>query len=237
MWKAALLGSVEDLRSGGSSAAASWRNKLNQTLLFFAVQRRDEGAAAVLRLLTEEFGLSVQAKDRNGQTPVFYAATKGKGETIRYLVEQRADIGLGDRVAKRTPLFYAAKGCNLSAVTALLECRSDIGLADRNGQTPLFFAAGAGAPGAELVRCLLEKRAAPDALDAHSDSPLSYAAKAMCAESCQSLVAAGADALRKNATKLSPMDIAREVQRKAAPSASAAALEVLAALRGEGGGP
>ena len=45
-----------------------------------------------VRLLVEELGADVNARDHNGYTPLHFAAARGDNELIRYLVEKGADV-------------------------------------------------------------------------------------------------------------------------------------------------
>jgi len=45
-----------------------------------------------VRLLVEELGADVNARDHNGYTPLHFAAARGDNELILYLVEKGADV-------------------------------------------------------------------------------------------------------------------------------------------------
>lgn len=52
-------------------------------------------------------------KDRNGQSILFYAARDGKNDSIRELIEHKADVELQD-LRSETALFYAVRTCTKS---------------------------------------------------------------------------------------------------------------------------
>jgi hypothetical protein len=55
-----------------------------------------------VKLLVEELGADVNARDHNGYTPAHHAASRGDNEMILYLVEQGADVTLVARNGQTT---------------------------------------------------------------------------------------------------------------------------------------
>ena len=60
----------------------------------------------VLNCLLEETGAYIDGTDRNGRTPLIYAAASGSENTTRILLSRNANINLADDEG-RTPLYYA----------------------------------------------------------------------------------------------------------------------------------
>ena len=86
-------------------------------------------------LLQHEADLNIS--DKNGETPLHFAASHGNTRCIEWLIEQGADVGALDR-KNRTPLHSAAyKG---GSVELLIQHGADIHLTDSNGWLPLHFA-------------------------------------------------------------------------------------------------
>ena len=63
---------------------ASLFDALQQTYLFFCASRAREGALELAQICMAR-GVDFTAKDRNGQTALFYAAACGNLEVVRYL--------------------------------------------------------------------------------------------------------------------------------------------------------
>jgi ankyrin repeat protein len=57
---------------------------------------------ASVKLLVEELGADVNAKDADGFTPLHYAAARGDNEMILYLVEKGADVKAVSRRGQST---------------------------------------------------------------------------------------------------------------------------------------
>jgi ankyrin repeat protein len=109
---------VAELLSRG--ADTHWCNPRNgQTALFAACMK---GYNEVVRMLLEG-GAAVDAKDKEGRTPLFFLASSKPGkwntETLRLLVAFGANIECRDST-ERTPLLWAATTGNAMLAKALL---------------------------------------------------------------------------------------------------------------------
>lgn len=65
-------------------------------------------------------GGDVNHVDQYKESALFYAASKGKLEAVKYLVEHGANVNLIDSM-RQTPLFFAKKGKHHSVVDYLVE--------------------------------------------------------------------------------------------------------------------
>lgn len=113
------------------------------------VTARDGTAADVLRLLAE--GADVNERDEWGQTPLMYAATADNVDTMRVLLNARAEV---DAVtpAGWTALMYAARDARTGeAVRLLLEHSADLERRNAQGSTALDLANPVGRAAIERV--------------------------------------------------------------------------------------
>mmetsp|Transcript_14959 Transcript_14959/g.35016 ORF Transcript_14959/g.35016 Transcript_14959/m.35016 type:complete len:513 (+) Transcript_14959:83-1621(+) len=137
-------GALEAVDRALSMAGSRVRNlnSLNQSLLFYAVQRQDQ-ALEVCRLLVDVHGVSAEQVDKRGQTALHWLATSENVDCVDLLVEKRCQIDHVDGLLHQTPLFYAAHRSSAAMVRQMLELRAEAGFKDRQGKTPLCWAARA----------------------------------------------------------------------------------------------
>lgn len=113
-------------------AGATATNKLLRT----AAKRVDKG---ILKALLEA-GLDINAHSPNRRnTPLFCAASYGKEQTVRTLINYGASVNQPNR-AGRTPLTIAAIQGERLIVEALLEAGAVVDVVDSHGETPLSWA-------------------------------------------------------------------------------------------------
>jgi ribosomal protein S18 acetylase RimI-like enzyme len=115
-------------------------SNLNQTLLFFAVQRQ-ERALEVCKLLVNVHGVNAQQIDKRGQTALHYLACTQNVDCVELLIEKRCAMDHNDGLLNQTPLFYAAHKGTAAMVQTMLAHRADASYRDRQGKTPLCWAA------------------------------------------------------------------------------------------------
>eukprot|EP00971_Amphidinium_carterae_P313442 6228972-Amphidinium_carterae.1 len=148
--------------------------ELNRML--FGIARRAktcENAVRMFSLLVDEFGISVNVKDRRSrQSPLFYASSVGSEPLVQFFLDKNADANHLD-FNLQTPLFYAARAGHTECVRSLMERHASPEQVDVNGQTAIFYAAGSG-----HVNCLsvLLTAEGVKAKDKHGRTPLFYAA-------------------------------------------------------------
>jgi len=136
--------------------------------LFDAVKEGD--IAKVKNLLIR--GANVNAKDKDGRTPLHHAATIGHVEIARFLLERGANVNAKDKDG-RTPLHHAATIGHVEIARFLLERGANVNAKGKNGNTPLHYAVRNGH--VEVVNLLLENGANPEIKGEFGDTPLDLA--------------------------------------------------------------
>ena len=84
-------------------------------------------------------GENVDALDREGRTPLFYAVQKGDTAIVAELVQHGAKINARDKNAE-TPLHFAARAHQPGVAELLLKNGADVHAQDVHGNSPLFVA-------------------------------------------------------------------------------------------------
>lgn len=100
-------------------------------------------AALVSKLLNVDAATRaklVNARDRNGNTPLHEAAANGKVETLKLLIEAGADLNARDDTGM-TPLHAAAMWDRRETIDALIDAGADMEAVDDFGDTPFLTAA------------------------------------------------------------------------------------------------
>lgn len=131
------------------------------TALHSAGARPDPGA---LRILLDAGGADIDARDRDGRTPLYHAVLARRAANVELLLARGADVGLGAWSDGKTPLHLAVgrKGKSSEAlVEALVQGGADPSARDRSGRTCLdalhipFINVGAAWP---LKRAIRERQ-------------------------------------------------------------------------------
>src|ERR1700732_3586056 len=78
-------------------------------------------------------------RDKRGATALFYAASQGRNDVLRRLVQHGADVNLPD-ASGRTPLMVALLMNHTAAAKLLLDAGAQVNLQDVDGATPLLAA-------------------------------------------------------------------------------------------------
>uniref|UniRef100_A0A0E0CKQ3 F-box domain-containing protein n=1 Tax=Oryza meridionalis TaxID=40149 RepID=A0A0E0CKQ3_9ORYZ len=161
------------------STAGGWM----QHMLFEAAHNGDLDLVRGMAMLLVEgrgrLGEAVQAArlrgtgTLDGMGALHIAASKGRLEVCRYLIEElRLDVDDTDQEG-RTPLIIALVFNHVSTVECLLDCGADAYKASHNSLTPIHFATCLGECG--MVQLLLAKGACVDPV-AYCGTPLHVAA-------------------------------------------------------------
>ncbi len=82
---------------------------------------------------------NVDALDREGRTPLFYAAKDGEAAIVAVLVHHGANVNAQDRNLE-TPLHFAARAYQPEIVECLLTSGAAVDAHDVHGNTPLSHA-------------------------------------------------------------------------------------------------
>jgi ankyrin repeat protein len=183
---------IERLVAAGADVRA--RDRIIQTALYAAAQRRHEGAVRALlaaKADPNDGSLAVAALrgdpavvkllldhgadlGRHGAHALYEATRAGADEVVVLLLERGADAR-GRQGAKSTPLHRAASNCGPEVVRALLARGADPNAREASGYTPLLHAASSGK--VENVRALIAARADVNALDGDGKTILEHASR------------------------------------------------------------
>ncbi|KAK0670634.1 ankyrin repeat-containing domain protein [Cercophora samala] len=154
---AAQCGDDWEMRSlcGKKSLDFKTADKTSRTPLHWLAENQSrETVDIAVRLL--DYGVVLDSKDKNGRTPLSYAAEKGQLELMRFLITKGAEPHSED-TKKRTVLSWAAGSGHDDCVQLLLSEKSvKPDSKDIDGRTPLSWASGMGR--IEVVKTLLAQR-------------------------------------------------------------------------------
>ena len=159
-------------------------------LLFAAARLACEPEARALL----DHGAAINARDRDGMTPLAKAAQTAKVGVMQLLIERGANVD-ARAIDGSTPLYYAAEADRPKAVRLLLDHGADPNIPGRSGERPLAAAAFTGA--ADTVALLIKRGADPNALDDDGKGAMVYAAGRAYAPIVGELLDAGVDVNRR----------------------------------------
>lgn len=128
---------------------------------------------AVETLITK--GANKEAKNANGETPVFSACKNNKPQIVELLSKKGAKINVRDNLGS-TPLHVAVRWGNADVAITLINHGIDIDAQNVSGKTPLSEAVLGGKP--EIAKILLSKGANPNTSDTNGRTILMDAVKA-----------------------------------------------------------
>jgi ankyrin repeat protein len=140
-------------------------------------------------------GTDVNAKNRSGETPLFFAATK---EITELLIAKGADVDAKDD--GWTPLHAAVDEGHKEVVELLITKGADVNAKDKRGSTSLFFAATK-----EITELLIAKGADVNAKNRSGSTPLHSAATRGQTEIAALFIAKGADVHAKDEWRSTPL--------------------------------
>lgn len=135
-------------------------------------------------------GADVKGKNAEGQSPLLFAADRGRAEAASVLIENGADMNDADKKGIFPLLSAACKG-HADVVALLLEKGANMNLALPDGHTPLMCAARAGH--VETIKVLLEKGARVDAKTVSGATALTEATSGGRVAVAKMLLEQGAD--------------------------------------------
>ncbi|WP_353279010.1 ankyrin repeat domain-containing protein [Wolbachia endosymbiont (group B) of Longitarsus flavicornis] len=119
-------------------------------------------------------GADINAEDKDGNTPLHNAASKGYLNVVKYLIEKGANLEAKDHDG-RTPIYDASWNGHLDIVKCLIEKGVNVNATDKNGWTPLHWAASKG--NLEIAKSLIEKGADINAKNIYGKKPIHRAAE------------------------------------------------------------
>ncbi len=153
-------------------------------------------------------GTDVNEKNKQGWTPLHFAAVRGQAECARVLIETDAEMNPLTGTEK-TPLHFAAERNFLELVKLLVENGADIGARDDEGWSPLHYAAEKDR--VEVAAYLLEKGAKVDLRSKRGGTPLHEASASASPKMINLLLENGADKTIKATNGKTPLDYAVEL--------------------------
>jgi hypothetical protein len=187
------------------------------------------GLDRFIKVLLER-GVSPDAGNSWGYTPLHHAAKYGKASTIELLLASGAKPSVNASNDGFTPLHLAVIDRRLEAVELLIAAQADLAAVDDDGRTPLHWGPFAYAPQpkhiyaklgephdtvwvdpgpAVVIEMLLDAGADIEARDLNGDTPLYEAANIGSVRGVEKLLERGAKANVKNKKGRSPMDEAK----------------------------
>jgi len=148
-------------------------------------------------------GADVDARSKDGRTPLSYAAWNGNAAVVKLLIKAGARVDAKDEIGG-TPLSYAVCNGRKEVLKPLLTKGTQVDSADDIIEELFFSAAGKGYD--EIVKLLLETgRVDIDGRDAYSGTPLMWAARNGHEAIVKLLLEKGADANGKNVSDGTPL--------------------------------
>ncbi|KAK4196139.1 ankyrin repeat-containing domain protein [Triangularia verruculosa] len=178
-----------------------------RNLVSWAAQGRN---CELVEKLCQSPHVDFNLKDRDGRTPLSWAAGSGAESVVQLLVNKLEDqntVGVADTDG-RTPLHWAAQSGNPQSIKALLACGINVDSRDISERTPLSIAAAKGH--FRAVKSLLEIGAANDSEDLAKRTPLSLAAEGGYENCVQLLLEQGVNPDSKDTDGKTPLCWASE---------------------------
>ncbi len=131
---------------------------MNIKELLFAAKNGD---LEKLESLLESGNLDVDAANEYGITALFHAAKEGHYEIVKFLIDNGAEVGLGDR-SETNALMNAARNGHYEIVKFLLKSGAEVNFASKDNMTALAYAIENGH--SAVVKLLLENGANVDSV-------------------------------------------------------------------------
>jgi len=179
-----------------------------QAELEYALMQED---IAEIEQLVRETPRLVNLKDKNGRTPLYFAAREANMEATHFFLANHATVDAKDRWG-RTPLFAAVYEEPLvfdhtPIVTLLIKNGADVTLKDDRGDTPLHLAASLGT---DVIPLLLQQGADVNAINDAGETPLHKAAYYPEYGAVRELLRHGGDKSIRSAQGLTPVQVAEQ---------------------------
>lgn len=198
LYRAALNGNVTIVRLLlAAGATTDFQGPLERTPLMTAALGKKSLHTEVARTLLAE-GAMVNAQDENGSTALLLATWSGNLDTLKLLLEYKADVGIVD-TDNSAVLHAVVRNKNNDEREAmarlLLRFGADISPINAGGRTPLHYACEDGEK--VMTGLLLEHNVQVDAVDKNGWTALHLASSEGYGDVVQLLLENGADAKMK----------------------------------------
>jgi len=152
-------------------------------------------------------GINVNKQDKDGRTPVYYAAVDGCVEAIRILKTAGANVNTPENEHGCTPVYIAAQFGQASAITALHAAGANVNTPENKyGYTPVCIAAVNGH--AQAITALHAAGANVDTPNRNGETPVYVAAHQRQASAITALHAVGANVNTPGESGATPVYIA-----------------------------
>ncbi len=175
------------------------------TALHYAASKGD---APIIQKLAQA-GASLEARDKDQDTPLCWASENGHELGIRALLEAGASLEARGK-SQMTPLMWAAREGQAKAARELILSGASLQASDANGWSPLHHAAQKG--GEEIVSMMLERGADPKAQTRDGDQPDTVANELLVRRMLQSRIRSQEEREKRKAMLL---DLEKGAQEKA----------------------
>jgi len=154
-------------------------------------------------------GADVNARDKDGRTPLHWGAWSGRKDVAEVLIAKGTNINETD-VSGQTPLHVVARFGLKSVPELLLAKGANVNARDKAGNTPLHSAASPKYLQKELLELLLAKGADINARNDRGQTPLHFAARSdrKASDVVEFLLANGADINAKDRSGCTPLYVA-----------------------------
>ena len=155
-------------------------------------------------------GISTEAANATGETPLFVAVKHDGPSTVRTLLQSRANMNARDSLGNSV-LHAAVRWNAKNAALALIDSGIDINAHSLNGTTPLHDAVNLGIT--DIASLLIDQGANLEVRDADGNTPLMEAVRAGFPLSMELLAEKGADTMTRNSRGDTPLHIAVVMNR------------------------
>ena len=159
---------AEELIASGK-VPVDFRNKFNQTPLYYAVDSNDVEFARFLI----NHGADVNAKDYFGFTPLHEAIVRGSYDVAKLLIEKGAKVNSKDQYGY-TPLHLVCIYNRPKMAVLLIKNGADVNAKDNYGNTPLHYCATT-LGSYRTAKVLLDNGANPNVKNKRGKTPLQLA--------------------------------------------------------------
>ncbi len=165
-----------------------------------------KGDLEAVKTLIEQDPELVNARDKDGRTPLHWACRGVHLEVVRFLVDKGANVNVGDS-NKVVPLHSLAVRNNTEAIELLLAKGADVDAKDYGANTALHHAAMNNAT--EATALLIKKGADIESRDNYARTPLLLCARERGGpETTRILLQAGANVNARDKFQASSLDLA-----------------------------
>jgi len=206
------LAKVKSLVEEGTDVNTKGKGSGDETPLFAAIRADNADNSDVAKFLIAK-GADVNAKDKNGQTPLHEACEHGMRNMVELLIAEGADVNAKDN-GGATPLhlmFYSGR-CRMDVAELLIAKGANVNAKLTSGRwmglTPLHYAVESGHM--KIVGLLIDKGADINTQKSDGETPLQEACKLGYKDMVELLVAKGADINAKDNKGQTALSSAKE---------------------------